>query len=121
VVEGGGLVGPYASCNHEVGNEGGVVGAHGVGEKADMGGDGHQTCIAEVTCVVWWWVVPLSRGHSGVRIFLTGSWRTCVALLPSMRLLGSRSYGVSVSISMDEVGLVSARGRCSCVDFGSSQ
>ena len=30
--EGGGLVGPYASCDHEVGEEVGVGGAHRVGD-----------------------------------------------------------------------------------------
>jgi hypothetical protein len=29
-----------------------VGGAHGVGEKADVGGGGQQTCVAEVTSVV---------------------------------------------------------------------
>ena len=39
------------SCDHEVGKDAGVEGAHGVGEEADVGGGGQQTCVAEVTCV----------------------------------------------------------------------
>ena len=59
-VEGDGLVGPYASCDHEVGEEAGVGGAHEVGDDAGVGGGGQQICVAEVTCMVWLWAVPLS-------------------------------------------------------------
>jgi hypothetical protein len=39
------------NCDHEVGEDVGVEGAHGIGEEADVGGGGQQTCVAEVTCV----------------------------------------------------------------------
>ena len=48
---------------------------------------------------------------------LTGSRRMCVALLPSMRQLGSRSYGVRTRILVDGIVLASARGSCSCFDL----
>jgi hypothetical protein len=64
-----------------------VGGTYEVGEEACVGGGGQQ-CVAEVTCVVWRRVVPLSGGHFGARRFSTGSWRTHVALLSSMRQLG---------------------------------
>ena len=54
---------------HEVGEEAGVGGAHEVGDDAGVGGGGQQICVAEVTCVVWRRVVPLSGGRSGVRRF----------------------------------------------------
>jgi hypothetical protein len=68
-VEGSGLVGLYASCNHKVGKEAGVVGAHGVGEKVNVEGGGQHICVAEVTCVVWRWVVALSNSRSSARRF----------------------------------------------------
>jgi hypothetical protein len=37
-VEGDGLVGPYASCDHEVGEEADVGGAHEVGKEVGVGG-----------------------------------------------------------------------------------
>ena len=45
-MEGDGFVGPF---HHEVGEEVGVGGTHGVGDEADMGGGGQQICIAKVT------------------------------------------------------------------------
>jgi hypothetical protein len=39
-VEGDGLEGLCANCDHEDGKEGGVCGAHGVGMEADVGGGG---------------------------------------------------------------------------------
>ena len=44
-----------------------MAGAHRVGDVADAGGGGQQICIAEVTCVVWRRVVPLSGGRFGTR------------------------------------------------------
>jgi len=38
-VLGNGLVGPHASCDHEVGNEDGTGGTLGVGAEANMDGD----------------------------------------------------------------------------------
>lgn len=70
------------SCVHEVCKDVGVGGAHGVGEKADVGGGGQQTCVAEVTSVVCWGMVPLNGGCFGARRLLTGTQRACVALLP---------------------------------------
>jgi hypothetical protein len=40
-------------CAHEDGKEAIMGGTHEIGEEAVVGGDGHQICIAEVTCVVW--------------------------------------------------------------------
>lgn len=40
VVQGDGLVEPYASCNHKVSEEVDVGDAHRVGDEADMGGGG---------------------------------------------------------------------------------
>jgi hypothetical protein len=37
---GDGFVGPYASCDHKVGEEAGVGGVHGVGDVAYVGGGG---------------------------------------------------------------------------------
>jgi hypothetical protein len=42
VVEGDGFMGPYASCDHEVGEKAGVGGVHEVGKEADVGGGGQQ-------------------------------------------------------------------------------
>ena len=39
-MKGNSFVGPYASCDHEVGEEANVGGAHGVGDVADVGGGG---------------------------------------------------------------------------------
>jgi hypothetical protein len=58
--------GPCASCAHKVGEEAGVGGTHEVGEEAGVGGGGQQS-VAEVTCVGWWRVVPLSSGRFGTR------------------------------------------------------
>jgi hypothetical protein len=44
-MEGNGLVGPYATCNHEDGKEAGVGSAHGVGDEADAGGGGQQIVL----------------------------------------------------------------------------
>jgi hypothetical protein len=41
-VEGDGMMGPYASCDHEVGEEAGVGGAHEAGNEASVGGDDQQ-------------------------------------------------------------------------------
>jgi hypothetical protein len=62
------LEGPCASCAHEDGEEASVGGTHEVGKEAGVGGGGQQ-CVAEVTCVVGRWVVPLSDGRSSVRRF----------------------------------------------------
>ena len=35
-MKGNSFVGPYASCDHEVGGKAGAGSAHGVGEKADV-------------------------------------------------------------------------------------
>jgi hypothetical protein len=35
-MEGDGLVGSYASCDHEVDEEAGMGGVHGVGDEADV-------------------------------------------------------------------------------------
>jgi hypothetical protein len=43
------LVGPCATNDREVGKETGVEGG------------GQQKCVAEVTCVVWRWMVLLSN------------------------------------------------------------
>ena len=48
------MEGPCASCAHEDGEEAGVDDTHEVGEEADMGGGGQQTCIAEVTYAQHW-------------------------------------------------------------------
>ena len=56
---------PCASCAHEDGEEASVGSTCEVGEQAGVGGGGQQ-CVAEVTCVVWRLVVPLSGGLSGV-------------------------------------------------------
>jgi hypothetical protein len=40
-VEDDGFVGPYASCDHEVGEEASVGCAHVVGDVGDVGGGGH--------------------------------------------------------------------------------
>ena len=88
------------SCDHEVGEDADVGGAHGVGEEADVGGGDQQTCVVEVNYVVWRRAVPLSRGCFGARSLLTGNRRACVALLPLMRQLG---YG---------------KLWCTCVDLG---
>ena len=61
-------MGPCASCAHEDGKEAGVGGTHEVGEEVGVGGGGQQ-CVAEVTCVIWRRVVPLSGGRSSVRRF----------------------------------------------------
>jgi hypothetical protein len=61
------LFGSLVSCDHEVGDDAGVGGAHGVGEEADVGGGGQQICVAEVTCVVWRRVIPLSGDYFGAR------------------------------------------------------
>ena len=41
-VEGDGLVGPYASCDHEVGEEAGLGGTHEAGKEANMRGGRQQ-------------------------------------------------------------------------------
>jgi hypothetical protein len=76
------------SWGHKVGKDASVRGAHGVGKEADMGGGGQQTCVVEVTYVVWWWMVPLNGSCFDTRSLLISSRRTCVAFLPSMRQLG---------------------------------
>jgi hypothetical protein len=43
-----------------------VGGTHEVSEEAGMGGGGQQ-CVAEVTFVGWWRVVPLNGGCFGAR------------------------------------------------------
>jgi hypothetical protein len=58
-----GLVEPYISCGHEVGEEAGMAGAHRVGDVADTGGGGQHIYIAEVNYVVWRRVVLLSGGY----------------------------------------------------------
>ena len=55
------------SCDHEVGEDADVGGAHGVGEEADVGGGAQQICVAEVTCVVWRRAVLLSGDCFGAR------------------------------------------------------
>jgi hypothetical protein len=35
-------MGPYASCDHEVGEEAGMEGTHEAGNEAGVGGDGQQ-------------------------------------------------------------------------------
>lgn len=61
-VEGDGWGRPCASCDHEVGKEAGVVGAHGAGEDADVGGGGLRICLARVTCMGWRRLALLSGG-----------------------------------------------------------
>jgi hypothetical protein len=61
-VEGDGLMGPYASYDHEVGEEARVRAAQGVDDESDVGGGGRQICVAEVVCVVWHRAIPLSAG-----------------------------------------------------------
>jgi hypothetical protein len=39
------LFGSLVSCDHEVGEDAGVGVAHGVGEKADVGGGGRQVVL----------------------------------------------------------------------------
>ena len=58
-VEGDGLVGPYASYDHEVGDLATVGGTQGVGDETDVGGGGQQICVAKV---IWHRAVPLSAG-----------------------------------------------------------
>jgi hypothetical protein len=41
-VEGDGTMEPYASCDHEVGEEAGMGGAHEAGNEVGEGGDGQQ-------------------------------------------------------------------------------
>jgi hypothetical protein len=48
-MEGNGLVGLHASCDHEVGEKAGVGSARPVGDEVDVGGGDHQLCVAEVT------------------------------------------------------------------------
>jgi hypothetical protein len=57
---------PCANCAHEDGEEAGMGGTHEVGEEAGVRGGGQQ-CVAEVTCMGWRRVVPLSGGRFGAR------------------------------------------------------
>ena len=76
------------SCDHEVGKDAGVEGAHGVGEEADVGCGGQQTCVAEVTCVVWRRAVLLSGGCFGARRLSDWQPEAVCGTYASMRQLG---------------------------------
>ena len=44
-LEGFAFIWQLVSCDHEVDEEAGVGGTHGVGKESDMGGDGHQIAL----------------------------------------------------------------------------